>query len=113
MPSPRIGCALASDKENLYLFGGKGAEDRLNDIWSFGLSDCKYKRLPENGVLPAVRNGHTMNYVNGRLLVFGGIHDITWELDDLHIYDIKTGHWTTLEQDSPRKLDRKMGHGQL
>lgn len=30
-----------------------------------------------------------MNYFKDRLYVFGGIHDITWELDDLHIYDLK------------------------
>lgn len=49
-----------------------------------------------------------MNYFKDRLYVFGGIHDITWELDDLHIYDLKTNKWTTLEQDSPRKIDRKV-----
>lgn len=30
-----------------------------------------------------------MNYYEGKLYVFGGIHDVTWELDDLHIYDLK------------------------
>ena len=71
-------------------------------------------KLKDDGELPAVRNGHTMNYFKDRLYVFGGIHDITWELDDLHIYDLKvkiswiqTNKWTTLEQDSPRKIDRK------
>ena len=54
-----------------------------------------------------VRNGHSMNFFQGRIYVFGGIHDITWELDDLHIYDVKTNKWTTLEQDSPRKIERK------
>lgn len=39
--------------------------------------------------------------------MFGGIHDITWELDDLHIYDLKREHWTTLEQESPRKVEKK------
>lgn len=35
--------------------------------------------------------------------MFGGIHDITWELDDLHIFDIKSGEWVVLEIDSARK----------
>lgn len=48
-----------------------------------------------------------MTHHEGRLYVFGGIHDITWELDDLHIYDLKSNRWTTLEQDSPRKIERK------
>jgi len=29
-----------------------------------------------------------MEYFEGKLYVFGGIHDITWELDDLHIFNI-------------------------
>jgi len=60
--------------------------------------------MPENGEIPAVRNGHTMNYSEDKIFVFGGIHDITWELDDLHIYNLVKKAWTTLEQDSPRKI---------
>lgn len=30
-----------------------------------------------------------MSYYDDQLYVFGGIHDITWELDDLHIYSLK------------------------
>jgi len=48
-----------------------------------------------------------MSFYNDRLYVFGGIHDITWELDDLHIYNLVKKSWTTLEQDSPRKIERK------
>lgn len=63
--------------------------------------------MKDDGEVPVVRNGHSMNFFQGRIYVFGGIHDITWELDDLHIYDLKTNKWTTLEQDSPRKIDKK------
>ena len=71
------------------MFGGKNADDRMNDIWQFNLTDFKYKQLPKTGDVPPKRNGHTMNYFAGKLYTFGGIHDITWELDDLHIYDLK------------------------
>jgi hypothetical protein len=80
---------MATDNNNLYFFGGKDDSNRLNDIWSFSLTDFKFTRLKDEGEIPAVRNGHTTNYFQGRLFVFGGIHDITWELDDLHIYDLK------------------------
>lgn len=63
--------------------------------------------MKESGNIPAIRNGHTMNLFEGKLFVFGGIHDITWQLDDLHIYDLKSGKWTTLQEDSPRKIDKK------
>mgnify|MGYP000922392700 CR=1 FL=1 len=29
-----------------------------------------------------------MSYNDGKLYVFGGIHDVTWELDDLHIFSL-------------------------
>ena len=53
------------------------------------MKDFKFTKLKDEGEIPAIRNGHTLNYFQGRLYVFGGIHDITWELDDLHIYDLK------------------------
>jgi len=107
VPSARTGCALATDDNHVYIFGGKDDSSRLNDIWSFSLADLKFQKLNGEGMIPAVRNGHTMNYYQEKLYMFGGIHDITWELDDLHIYDLKANKWTTLEQDSPRKIEKK------
>lgn len=98
---------MVADSGNVYVFGGKNESKRYNDLWSFSLSDFKFKRLSDQGELPAVRNGHTMNIYDGKLYVFGGIHDITWELDDLHIYYLSKGKWATLQQDSPRKIQRK------
>ena len=37
---------------------------------------------------PSVRNGFIFEYWNGKLVLFGGIHDITWELDDLWTFDV-------------------------
>jgi hypothetical protein len=44
------------------LFGGKDENSRFNDIWSFNLTDFKFKRLEDHGEVPAIRNGHTMTY---------------------------------------------------
>jgi N-acetylneuraminic acid mutarotase len=101
---PLSGLACTTDGHNIYIFGGKNEETRFNDLWMFNLKTLSYELLPANGDIPAVRNGHTMSFYNDRLYVFGGIHDITWELDDLHIYNLVKKTWTTLEQDSPRKI---------
>ena len=69
---------MTADSENLYIFGGKDEAGRFNDLWRFSLSEFKYHPMKNEGMVPASRNGHTMNYHNGRLYVFGGIHDITW-----------------------------------
>lgn len=79
----------------------------MKDLWEFSLTDFKYHLMDSQGDIPPERNGHTMQFFEGKLYVFGGIHDITWELDDLHIYSLAKKRWTTLEQDSPRKVDRK------
>lgn len=99
---------MTADENNVYIFGGKNDSTRYNDLWSFSLSEYKFKRLSDDGETPAIRNGHSMNYYDGKLYVFGGIHDITWELDDLHIYILAKGKWITLEQDSPRKIDKRL-----
>ena len=89
------------------MFGGKDTENRLNDLWEFNMVDFKFHELDKVGDIPPERNGHTMQFYEGKLYVFGGIHDITWELDDLHIYHLEKKKWTTLEQDSPRKIEKK------
>lgn len=88
IPLPRSGCAAASDGNNVYMFGGKDAENRMNDLWEFSLTDFNYRQMEKAGDVPPERNGHTMNFFEGKLYVFGGIHDITWELDDLHIFNL-------------------------
>ena len=69
----------------------------MNDIWEFNLTDYKYKQLQKAGDIPPERNGHTMNYFSGKLYVFGGIHDITWELDDLIVYNLQVPAFLTIE----------------
>lgn len=49
MPSPRTGCAIATDNSSVYIFGGKDESNRLNDIWSFSLTEFKFHRLKDDG----------------------------------------------------------------
>ena len=44
-----MGAAIASDDSNIYIFGGKNDNERLNDLWAFNLTDYKFKKLPDNG----------------------------------------------------------------
>lgn len=40
------------------------------------------------------------------MIVFGGIYEITKELNDLHIFDFKNNRWITIFEEacSPKKL---------
>lgn len=57
-----------------------------------------------------MRSGHTLTSHDGSIYLFGGIHEVTWELDDLNIYvpkvavlDIQMNNWRTIDIDSPRR----------
>ena len=47
-----------------------------------------------------------MNLFNDHLVLFGGIHDITWELDDLWVFDIKNNRWRLIYEDTTRRKDQ-------
>ena len=71
----RSGCACAYDgSKYIYVFGGK-QEERLNDLWRFNMETSKYEKVKDSeDQRPNVRNGHSMNYYDGKLYIFGGIH---------------------------------------
>lgn len=49
------------------------------------------------------RRGHSLSVHGDKLVVFGGIHDVTWELDDLFVFDINTSCWIEIDRDSARR----------
>lgn len=52
---------------------------RLNDLWVFDLSTNKYSRIQDKqDFRPNVRSGHTINFYEEKLYIFGGIHEVTW-----------------------------------
>jgi len=46
------------------------------------------------------------------LIIFGGIHEVTKELNDMHLYDIKNKRWINFfeELNSPDKLGLSPAH---
>ena len=53
IPIPRSGCAATNNGKDVYMFGGKDAENRLNDIWCFSMTNYKYQKLKPEGLVPA------------------------------------------------------------
>ena len=41
----REGCGLCHGNDKLYLFGGTNGKTRLNDLWTFDLSNSKWKSV--------------------------------------------------------------------
>ena len=54
---------------------------------------------------PLARSGHSACLYKEFMLIFGGIHEVTKELDDMHIFDFKNKRWIQFfeEMSSPVK----------
>jgi len=74
----------------MYIFGGKDCDsNKLNDLWAINLKSLEWVRLsPVGNVTPCIRSGHSSAIFDGYLVIFGGILEVTKELNDLHAYSI-------------------------
>ena len=41
-----------------------------------------------------------MNVYKNKIYLFGGIHDLIYELSDAHVFDINTKKWDMIEDSS-------------
>lgn len=119
MPPPIAGhsAVIAKDPETgadiMVVFGGKDDENmKLNELWKFDFSlFCWAKLEPTNAQhdLPMPRSGHSsLLYKEKYIAVFGGIFEITRELNDCFLFDIKSSKWFNLFEEtgpaSPKRL---------
>lgn len=101
MPCARAGHSISCSDQVMLVFGGKDDENqKLNDLWKFDFSTKMWEEMkPTNEVydLPTPRAGHSaIMYKNELMMIFGGIYEITRELNDCHIYSIKDNSWHNL-----------------
>lgn len=98
-PSARAGHSAVLHAGNLYIFGGKDDEnEKLNDLWRFSLAERTWTKLEvESGqTAPKARSGHSAILYQDYICIFGGIQEVTKELNDLHLYDIAKNAWICL-----------------
>jgi N-acetylneuraminic acid mutarotase len=100
-PCPRSGHSASYADGVMYVFGGKDCDsNKLNDIWSFNLKGGFWSKLsPVGNVNPCVRSGHSSCMYEGYLVIFGGILEVTKELNDLYAYSIQQNRWIVLQED--------------
>ena len=92
----------------MWVFGGRDDDNnKLNDLWKFDIQTGQWEEVkPADGQYPQARSGHSCDVFEGQyLIVFGGIFEITKELNDLHMFDLKKKKWVTVfeESNSPVK----------
>jgi N-acetylneuraminic acid mutarotase len=94
----------------LWVFGGRDEDNKkLNDLWKFDLAANTWQEIkPSDGNYPLARSGHAADVYEGQyMVVFGGIYEITKELNDLHMFDFSKRKWITVfeESNSPKRKD--------
>jgi len=58
--------------EAIVIFGGAGANGKLNDVAKYEPLSDAWVPTPVVGSAPSGRDGHTMTYANSKLIIFGG-----------------------------------------
>ena len=91
----------------MYIFGGKDEENnKLNDTWKFNFSTRQWSYI-DAGEQPLPRSGHSASiFQESYMIIYGGIFEVTKELNDMHIFDLKNDKWICLfeEINSPKKF---------
>ena len=117
-PCPRAGhsAVIRYNKEegdHMYIFGGKDDENlKLSDTWKFNLSTQEWTCI-ETADEPMGRSGHASQVYSDCMIIYGGIFEVTKELNDMHVFDFKKQQWVVLfeELNSPQKPKQASGTG--
>lgn len=108
-PGRRTGHAAAVDEHGrVWVFGGYDSDGHLlNDLWILKLSafsgsgqegfGATWSKAAPTGPVPDARLGHTMSYVDGKLVTFGGYTASGKTVNDAYAYDLETQRWSLLQ----------------
>lgn len=69
-------------------------------MWCYDVANGSWKELGGEGDLkPKARSGHTAVVCGSKMFIFGGILELTKELNDLSVFDMKAGVFTQALED--------------
>lgn len=67
----------------MVIFGGKDEDNnKLNDAWAFNFLTYQWEEIIADEP-PLQRSGHSAILYKEFMVVFGGIHEVTKEMDDV------------------------------
>ena len=98
----------------MVIFGGRDFEsNKLNDLWVFNFStyQWEYIEISDDDVKPLRRSGHSACLYKDMMLIFGGIFEVTKELDDMLLFDFRNKRWILFfdEISSPVRFKQSQG----
>ena len=91
-PKPRASHSAAVYADKLYIFGGQDDDNnKLNDLWEYdpsqGAQGMRQIQIPQGALQPLARSGHSAVVYGSKMYIFGGILELTKELNDMLVFD--------------------------
>jgi len=103
-PKPRVGSAFVANGDVIFIFGGADLSSTpafYNDMWSYSVSQKKWKQLVTTGSVPSARWGATMSRFSNEsaLLLYGGGTDVE-TYHELYIFRVYSQVWEKVQMTS-------------
>ena len=101
VPVPRAGQCSAVYGDKFYIFGGQDDDNnKLDDMWEYDLTSNSWRKIqiPAGGLSPLERSGATAVTYGNRMYIFGGILELTKELNDMIVFDFTQGSFVQVEE---------------
>lgn len=101
-PAGRAGHSAVCHENKVFVFGGQDDHNnKLDDMWCYDASTGAWANIAyaEGDMKPCARSGHTAVTGGSKMFIFGGILELTKELNDLAIFDMKTNKFVQAEED--------------
>ncbi|XWS39060.1 hypothetical protein CRYUN_Cryun18bG0017600 [Craigia yunnanensis] len=101
------GHSLVSWGRKALLVGGRTdpGNDRVS-VWAFDTETECWSVMEAKGEIPVARSGHTVVRASSVLILFGGEDAKKKKLNDLHMFDLKSLTWLTLQCTGTRPSPR-------
>ncbi|KAB2009718.1 hypothetical protein ES319_D10G187100v1 [Gossypium barbadense] len=101
------GHSLVSWGKKALLVGGRTdpANDKVS-VWSFDTETECWSVMEAKGEIPVARSGHIVVRASSVLILFGGEDAKKKKLNDLHMFDLKSLTWLTLQCTGTRPSPR-------
>lgn len=112
-PSARAAHSAIARGNEMIIFGGRDEDnEKLNDIWSFNCETSKWTKITPANPSPLPRCGHSATMYNeNTMLIFGGIFEVTKELNDLQSFDFTTRKWQAIFEELSPAATANVGGG--
>lgn len=97
VPSPRAAHGVACVGVDVYLFGGRHEDRRLNDLYSLNLPRLQWTEIKVMGDVPVGRSWHTFTPLSDkRICLYGGYTTDCKTLDDLWYFNAVSSQWAQI-----------------